>query len=105
VLELLTTLGRIDFQRYGWLGALGFAVWLAWIAGVSLIALTSGALPAALGWVGVGTVVAGVLIVGRLASDREVLVGQRAPTMAQMGPMLAVFAAIVAWLIWLGFSL
>jgi len=35
LMELLSALGRLDFDRYGWLAALGFAGWLVWIAGAA----------------------------------------------------------------------
>jgi len=62
-LELLSTLGRIDFQRYGISAALGFA------------------------------------------TDRELIRAERAPGLAEMAPLLAVFVGIVAWLVWLGLTL
>lgn len=105
LLELLSTLGRIDFQRYGQSAALGFAAWLLWIAGVSALGLADGTLPAGLGWLGLATVVASLIVVGRFAADRELIRAERAPGIAQMAPMLAVFVGVVAWLVWLGLTL
>ena len=105
MLELLSALQRIDFQRYGVVGALGFAAWLAWIAGVSAIGLSSGAFTPVLGWLGLAAVAAGLLVVGRFAADRRLIRGERSPGLAEMAPLLAVFLAIVAWLVWLGLAL
>ena len=105
LLELLSTLGRIDFQRYGVFGAIGFAGWLAWIAGVSVMALATATLPVALGWLGLATVAAGLVVVGRFAADRGLIRGERSPGLGEMAPLFGVFLAIVAWVVWLGVSL
>jgi len=104
-LELLSTLGRIDFQRYGISAALGFAAWLLWIAGVSALGLARGTLPVGLGWLGLAAVAASLIVVARFATDRELIRAERAPGLAEMAPLLAVFVGIVAWLVWLGLTL
>ena len=102
LIELLSTLGRINFERYGGLAALGFAGWLAWIAGVSLIGLASGAVPVLLGWLGILVVAVALVVVGRFALDRSLVRGERSPGLAEMAPLLAVFVAVIAWLVWRG---
>jgi len=105
LLELLSTLGRIDFQRYGISAALGFAAWLLWIAGVSALGLARGTLPVGLGWLGLAAVAASLIVVARFATDQELIRAERAPGLAEMAPLLAVFVGIVAWLVWLGLTL
>jgi len=103
--ELASTLHVLDFRRIAPLITIAFLGFLAWIGIVSVLAITTGALPSGLGWLGVLAIVLGVGIVLWVTRTPGVLRGERDP---DRGPMMAFFVpmiGIVAWLAWLGLSL
>ena len=102
VTTLLVVLGRIDFRRIAMLSTVAFLVLVVWMLGVSILIITEGGLPTALGWLGVGVMTLSLILVGYVAADSELVRGEKTP-----GPMLSVLLGLVllgltVWLVWLG---
>lgn len=104
--ELGTTLRLVDFRRVAAILSLAFLAIVAWVGGVSVLVLSTGAFPSAIGWLGIGSIVITLVLFG--------VVAVRTPGMFSgagdppRGPMIAFFlplVGIVAWLVWLGASL
>lgn len=100
--ELGSTLGVIDFRRIAPLVSVAFFGFLVWIGIASLLAITAGGLPAQLGWLGIVTIVLGILIVGWILRTPGVMRGERDPKPTQMVAFFVPMIGIVAWMIWLG---
>jgi hypothetical protein len=104
--ELGATLKLVDFGRIAPIVTVAFVGFLVWIGLISVLILTQGgSLPAALGWLGVVSIVLGVAIVAFIARQPGVIAGEREP---ERGPMIAFvipMAGIVGWLVLLGLSL
>ena len=103
--ELLVTVGAVDFRRIGPAATLAFCAYLTWIGAVSVVAILGGRLPAALGWLGLASIVVAAVLVAAIVRTPGVLRGEREPSrtlsMAFGLPMLG----IVAWMLWLAGSL
>lgn len=99
---LLIVFELVDFRRVAMLTTLAFLVLMLWMLSVSVLVVTQGALPAGLGWLGIGVMAVSLIVVGLTATDREMIMGEKMP-----GPVLnAVYGIILAgltvWIIWLG---
>lgn len=103
--ELGSLLGLLDFRRIAPFVTIAFLAFLAWIAAVSVLTLVQGGLPAGLGWLGVASIVLGLLAFASIAATPGVLRGEREPSTARMAPFLASMVGVVAWMVWLGISL
>ena len=103
--ELGSTLSLVEFRRIGPLVTLGFLAFLGWIGTVSVITLGGGRLPASLGWLGLGSIVLGILSVVWLVRLPGVTTGAKEPSPGQMAVFFVPMIGIVGWMIWLGFSL
>ena len=103
--ELGSTLRLIDFRRVAPLITVAFLGFLAWIGLTSALVISGGGLPANLGWLGLGTIVLGMTIVGWIVREPGVLRGDREPGRGQMAAFFVPMIGIVAWMAWLGLSL
>jgi len=103
--ELLSALRVIDFRRMATAITVAFMAFLLWLAATSGTILTLGRFPAALGWLGVGSIAVGAVVIASIAMEPGVLRGERQPAKAQMKLFMVPMAGIVAWLVWLGLSL
>jgi len=100
--ELATTLRVIDFRRLApWVTG-AFLAFVAWIGLVALEIVMAGGLPVALGWFGLATVGAGLLIVVSIVRRPGVLRGEVEPPRTQLVAFIVPMAGIVVWLVWLG---
>ncbi len=102
VTQLLIVLGRLDFRRVAIATTIGFVVILLWMLATSVLVISEGGLPEALGWFGIGVITIAVVVIGISATDRELIMGEKTP-----GPVVNVLYGLVllgltAWLIWLG---
>ncbi|HET9681535.1 MAG TPA: hypothetical protein VFP19_05800 [Candidatus Limnocylindrales bacterium] len=104
--ELGTTLGLLDFRRVAAILSLAFVAILLWVGGASVLALSTGAFPAAAGWLGLATIVVVLaLFVAIAIRTPGMFTGAADPP---RGPMVAFFVplvGIVAWLVWMGIGL
>ena len=103
--EIGTALRLVDFRRIANFVALGFFGFLVWIGLVSLLVVSAGGLPSPLGWFGVVVIAAGLVITALVVRTPGVMTGEHEPPVGQMAAFLAPVLGIVAWLMWLGFSL
>ncbi len=103
--ELAITLGFVDFHRAATALTVAFVCFLAWIAGVSLLALATGALPLGLGWLGVLAIGVGIIVVALMIRQPGVIQGERQPGRIQIAGVLASMVGVVAWMLWLALSL
>lgn len=103
--EVGSSLGLIDFRRVAMVITAAFVGFLAWIGGVSVVNLDSGALPAGLGWLGVTAIVAGAVIIGLILRDPAVARGEREPGKGLLAAFFVPLSGVVAWIVWLGLSL
>jgi hypothetical protein len=101
--ELGSSLRLVEFQRIAGLTSAAFLLVLAWIAGVSLAGLlaTSSPLPVAMGWLGVGSIGAGLLIVAVISRKPGAMSGQAAPDATATRYFLIPMVGIAAWMLWL----
>jgi hypothetical protein len=103
--ELAATLRLVDFRRIASLLTLAFVLFLAWVGGVSVLALAGGALPAALGWLGLTSIAAGAIVLALIARRPGVITGDAEPPRGLTASFFPPLAGIVAWLVGLGLSL
>lgn len=104
--EVATALRLLDWRRVAPLTTLAFVGVLAWIGLVS-VSLASGAaptIPAGVGWLGIGSIVAGFGVITWLARLPGMLTGQAAPPASAMAAFLVPAAGLVGWFAWLGAS-
>ncbi|HEY5578747.1 MAG TPA: hypothetical protein VIL12_03540 [Acidimicrobiia bacterium] len=102
VTTLLVVLGRIDFRRIAMLSTVAFLVLLLWMLGVSILIIAEGGLPTALGWLGVGIMTVSLILVGYVATDRELLRGEKTPGAVLNVLMGLVLIGVTVWVVWLG---
>lgn len=104
--ELGTTLRLVDFRRVAAILSLAFLAILLWVAGASVLVLSTSAFPPGVGWLGIGTIaIVLVLFVAIVGRTPGMFTGAADPP---RGPMVALFLpliGIVAWLVWMGISL
>jgi hypothetical protein len=103
--ELGSSLHVVDFRRIAPAITAAFFAFIGWIGAVSILTVTSGGLPTGLGWLGIVTLVLGVAIIAWIVREPGVLTGKREPRSSQMTAFFVPMIGIVAWMIWLGFSL
>jgi hypothetical protein len=101
LVELLITLGVVDFRRIGAPATLAFLAVLVWIGAVSFEAIADGSFPAGLGWLGLGSIVVAIVIVGAIVRTPGVLQGEREPSRPLALSFGVPMAGIVAWMLWL----
>lgn len=99
--ELVVTLRLIDFRRVSALLTLAFVAFLVWVGGISALVVTGGGFPVALGWLGIISIVVGVVMIGLMVRQPGVITGDREPGRVQMAGLVIVMAAVVVWMIWL----
>ena len=105
IAELGTTLRLVDFRRVAPIVTVAFLGFLVWIGIVSVLIVTQGRLPAALGWLGIAAIVLGIAIVGWITRQPGVMGGDREPARGPMIALVIPMAGIVGWLVLLGFNL
>jgi hypothetical protein len=103
--ELLMTLHLVDFRRVSPAMTAAFFAILAWIGGVSVIAIVNPSLPAELGWLGLASILAGLVVIGLIVRIPGVLRGDATPPRNLMLGFLVPLLGLVTWLLWLGATL
>ncbi len=102
---LLVLLGRVTFPQVALLQTGAFVGFIAWMAIVSVLILSLGGLPTALGWLGIAAVVVGLAVILAMTRDRALVRGEREPTRPEQLAGTVPCLALVAWLMWLAVSL
>jgi hypothetical protein len=102
--ELATATGLADFRRIGPLVTGAFLALLAWIGLVSLLIVGGTEFPVALGWLGIASIVGGLVIVAWAARLPGVLSGGQQPPRSLTLTFLVPAAGITLWMIGLGWS-
>jgi hypothetical protein len=105
LVELLVTLGIVDFRRIGAPATAAFLAVLVWIGAVSILAIAGGSLPAGLGWLGLASIAVAIVIVGLIVRTPGVLRGEREPSRPLAMSFGVPMAGIVAWMLWLATTL
>jgi hypothetical protein len=100
--ELAATLRIVDFRKISPIVALGFLAFLVWVGGSAAVSITTGRLPAVHGWLGVGSIVVAIALMGVLLRTPGVMSGAAEPSRAMMGAFFVPIIGVVAWLVWLG---
>lgn len=103
--ELAVTLRLVDFPRVSPLVTAGFLAFLAWVGGVSALIVDGATLPAALGWLGLAAIVAGLAVTALILARPGVLTGRTEPDARLLRVFFVPMTGIVVWLIWLGTTL
>jgi hypothetical protein len=103
--ELVITLRLVDFRRVAALLTVAFVAFLVWVGGISVLVVTGGGFPAALGWLGLSAIVVGILMLALTVREPGVITGEREPGPIQMAGLVLVMVAVVAWMIWLAANL
>jgi hypothetical protein len=105
--ELGSSLRLVDFRRIAAITTLGFVAFLVWIGAVSIatIAAQAPVLPVALGWLGIASIGAGLVIIGWIMRTPGVVTGDAEPPALAMAAFFVPMAGIVAWMVGLGLSL
>lgn len=103
--ELGSSLGRVDFRKIAPLMTAGFLLFLVWIGVMSWVILAVGALPAGLGWLGLGSITLGIVIVMWIMRDPAVRRAERGPGANGLMLFFVPLVGLVAWMIWLGLVL
>jgi hypothetical protein len=104
VAQLAIVLGRVDFRSVAIATTVGFVVILLWMLATSVVIITQGGLPEALGWFGVGVITLSVVVIGASAIDRELILGEKTPGPVMNALYGLVLVGLTAWLIWLGLA-
>lgn len=104
VSTLLVVAGRVPFTRVATPTTVGFLVLMLWMLAVSILILTKGGLTEGLGWLGVATMTLGLLVVGGLSTDREMLTGEKVPGKGVLGFFVVILVGLTTWIIWLGLA-
>lgn len=102
VSTLLIVLELVEFERLAMLTTGAFLVLMLWMLAISILIVTQGALPIALGWLGIGVMAVSLLVVGLAATDRKLMMGEKTP-----GPLLntvygLILVGLTVWIVWLG---
>jgi len=100
----LIVLNRIDFRRIALPTTISFLVLMLWMLVVSVLIVTQGGLPTALGWLGIGVMAVSLAVVGFAATDRELLIGEKTPGPVLNGVYGSVLVGLTVWIVWLGAS-
>jgi len=103
--ELGSVLGRVDFRRIAPAMTAGFLLFLVWIGAMSGVILATGDLPAALGWLGVGSIILGMAIVLWIMRDPAVRRAERDPGTTGLMLFFVPLVGLVSWMVWLGLVL
>ena len=103
--ELAATLHVVDFRRIATPLTAAFVAYLAWVGGVSVLIVTNGGLPTALGWLGIVAIAIGIVMIAVVVRQPGVITGDREPGRLPMAGLVLVMVAVVAWMVWLGASL
>lgn len=108
VSSALTAAGKLDWILSAKIGGVGFAGFMMWMIAACVPIVRDGALPNALGWLGLltaGLAALGLVVVlrsiethGRLFEDAD------PPTAVWIAPTAA-YLCLVVWTVWLGFAL
>lgn len=99
---LLIVLNVIDFRRVAMITTGAFLIVMLWMLAISILIVTQGGLPDALGWLGIGVMALSLAVVGIGAIDRQLMMGEKTP-----GPGLntvygLILVGLTVWIVWLG---
>ena len=103
----LTAAALLDWRRSATIGAVGFAGFLAWMAGVSGFALALGEMPEALAWFGLVALAAtgAAVVLGIRLAHAGGFDEPRLSPPGQLAVFTLAFLCFPAWCIWLGLAL
>lgn len=99
---LLIVLDMIGFEKIAMVTTVAFLVVMLWMLAISILIVAQGALPEALGWLGIGVMAISLIVVGFTATDRELMMGEKMPGPALNSVYGLILAGLTAWIVWLG---
>lgn len=102
VSSLLIVLEVMGFEKVAMVTTVAFLVVMLWMLAISILIVTRGALPAALGWLGIGVMAVSLVVVGFTATDRELIMGEKMPGPALNTVYGLILAGLTVWIVWLG---
>ena len=102
VATLLVVLDLIDFRKVALVTTGAFLILMLWMLAMSILIVTQGGLPTALGWLGIGVMSASLIVIGIAVTDRKLMTGEKTPE-----PLINVLYGLIlvgltVWIIWLG---
>ena len=99
---LLIVLNVIDFRRVAMVTTGAFLVVMLWMLAISILIVTQGGLPDALGWLGIGVMALGLVVIGVAATDRELMTGEKTPGPGLNAVYGLILVGLTVWIVWLG---